>query len=113
MKFLTPNPVVQTDGSFQMEGHGTIGDSTMSLPRTSGSMPPLEVWGGIECTVGRIRDHVRNQIHETGHFERDDDLDRIASIGLRTLRYPLLWETIAPDHPGQCEWGWHDRRLQR
>ncbi|WP_019140489.1 family 1 glycosylhydrolase [Noviherbaspirillum massiliense] len=73
----------------------------------------LELWGGIECTVVRIQDQYRNQIKETGHADRMEDLDAIAALGIKTLRYPVLWETISPDHPDQAEWGWHDKRLAR
>lgn len=75
------------------------------------SNTPLALWGGIECTVVRIGERYRNQIAETGHDQRQTDLDAIAGLGIRTLRYPVLWETIAPDHPDRCEWGWHDARL--
>jgi dTDP-4-dehydrorhamnose reductase len=74
---------------------------------------PLELWGGIECTVARIGDEFRNQVEETGHRRRISDLDAIASLGIRTLRYPVVWETIAPDHPDVCDWGWSDARLGR
>lgn len=73
----------------------------------------LELWGGIECTVVRIQDSYRNQIAETGHVDRIDDLDAIAALGIRTLRYPVLWETVAPDHPDTSDWHWHDVRLGR
>lgn len=75
--------------------------------------PPLELWGGLECTVARMRDHFRNQIAETGHTDRIEDLDAIAALGIKTLRYPVLWETIAPDHPDLPDWRWHDSRLAR
>ncbi len=39
------------------------------------------------------------------------DLDAIAALGIKTLRYPVVWETIAPDHPDECRWEWHDERL--
>lgn len=70
----------------------------------------LELWGGVECTVARIGDRYRNQIEETGHAARDGDLDAIAGLDIRTLRYPVLWETLAGDG---ADWGWHDRRLER
>jgi dTDP-4-dehydrorhamnose reductase len=72
-----------------------------------------EVWGGIECTVARVHDTVRDQGRETGHREREQDLDQIAALGIRTLRYPVLWETISPESPEQCDWRWHDRRLAK
>ncbi|MDB5966123.1 MAG: family oxidoreductase, partial [Polaromonas sp.] len=75
--------------------------------------PPLAVWGGIECTVARIHDRFRDQTVETGHRQRDGDLERIAALGIRTLRYPVLLETVAPDQPGVRDWRWHDERLQR
>ena len=76
-------------------------------------MPDLEIWGGVECTVVRLGDRFRNQVVETGHHDRLTDLDRIAALGVRTLRYPILWETIAPDDPDSCDWCWHDARLAR
>lgn len=76
-------------------------------------MPDLEMWGGVECTVARIGDRFRNQVVETGHHARFDDIDRIAALGVRTLRYPILWETIAPDDPERRDWRWHDARLAR
>jgi dTDP-4-dehydrorhamnose reductase len=52
---------------------------------------PLALWGGLECTVVRMQDEFRNQIAETGHDERIADLDAIAALGIKTLRYPVLW----------------------
>ena len=72
-----------------------------------------QLWGGMECTVVRLQDTFRDQIAETGHRHRAGDLDQIAALGIRTLRYPVLWETIAPDDPDQCDWTWHDERLGR
>ena len=76
-------------------------------------MPPLELWGGLECTVVRIGNEFRNQIQETGHQDRLGDLDRVAALGLRTLRYPVLLETISPDDPNRQDWRWHDKHLDR
>jgi dTDP-4-dehydrorhamnose reductase len=73
----------------------------------------IEVWGGLECTVARIGDVFRDQVRETGHHRRLDDIDRIAGLGLRTLRYPLLWETVSPEDPEKADFAWHDERLDR
>lgn len=75
--------------------------------------PPLELWGGFECTVVRIGEAVRDEILETGHRDRIEDLDALAALGIRTVRYPVLWETISPDGPDTADWGWHDARLGR
>ena len=69
---------------------------------------PLELWGGIECSVVRIGDATRDQVRETGHHARPDDLDRIAKLGIQTLRYPVLWERCGESESG---WAWHDSRL--
>lgn len=74
--------------------------------------PSLEMWGGVECSVVRVGDAWRDQVRETGHHERMCDLDRIAGLGLRTLRYPVLWERCAPG-PAHAGWDWHDARLHR
>ena len=79
---------------------------------TTGSQV-LELWGGLECTVVRIGDEFRNQLHETGHAARLEDLDAIARLGIRTLRYPVVWETIAPERPDECDWRWSDARFAR
>ncbi|MES2534592.1 MAG: sugar nucleotide-binding protein [Pseudomonadota bacterium] len=86
-------------------------DTTVN--HSSGSPPEshIEVWGGLECTVARVGDVFRNQINETGHAMRSGDLAAIAALGIRNLRYPVIWETISPDDPGVADWRWHDQRL--
>jgi beta-glucosidase/6-phospho-beta-glucosidase/beta-galactosidase len=73
----------------------------------------LELWGGIECTVLRVRGTWRDQLREGGHYGRIGDLDAVAGLGLKKLRYPVLWEHVAPERPGECDWRWHDGRLGR
>jgi dTDP-4-dehydrorhamnose reductase len=76
-------------------------------------MPQLEVWGGIEATIVRIGDRWRDQVQDTGHYARACDLERIASVGITTLRYPVLWESVAPRRGDEMDWAWHDLRLRR
>ncbi len=78
---------------------------------TTESVPPLQLWGGLECTVNRVRDQYFNQLDRNGHRHRDDDIARFAALGIRALRYPVLWETTAPDGPASADWSWADRRL--
>jgi len=72
----------------------------------------LEIWGGVECSIVRIGDGTRNQLAETGHLDRPTDLDLIAGLGLRTIRYPVLWEMVETA-PGRRDWSWPDSRLPR
>ena len=74
---------------------------------------PLELWGGVECTINRVDDQWFDQAAMSGHDARPDDLDRFAAIGLRTLRYPLLWERLAPDSLDEIDWRWADGALGR
>lgn len=76
-------------------------------------MTSLELWAGPECTINRVGDHHRDQLEETGFAARLDDIDRIASLGVRRMRFPLLWERTAPDGPASADWCWADARLAR
>ena len=76
-------------------------------------MTPLQLWGGVECTVNRIGDRIEDQIANSGHSRRIDDLDRFAALGFNALRYPVLWEHVAPDAPDVHTWTWADSRLAR
>ncbi len=71
----------------------------------------LELWGGVECTVNRVGDHYFSQIERNGHERRPDDVERFAALGIRAIRYPVLWERIAPAGVAAAEWDWTDRQL--
>jgi dTDP-4-dehydrorhamnose reductase len=73
----------------------------------------MELWGGVEPTVNRVGDVYFNQLERSGHAMRLSDLDRFASLGLRALRYPVLWERTAPDDLATADWSWADERLAR
>lgn len=73
-------------------------------------MSPLQMWGGIECSVVRMGRSTRNQLRDTGHLHRTADIGLLAALGLRTVRYPVLWEMVEP-RPGALDWRWTDRRL--
>lgn len=72
-----------------------------------------ELWGGVECTVNRVGSRFFDQLRRTGHDRRIDDLDAIAGLGVRALRFPVLWERTAPRRPGEHDWTWSDIRLAR
>jgi dTDP-4-dehydrorhamnose reductase len=71
----------------------------------------IELWGGPECTVNRTGTTYSDQIKLSGHQDRPTDLDLFASLGIRKLRYPVLWERTAPE--GIADWRWPDERLGR
>jgi dTDP-4-dehydrorhamnose reductase len=71
----------------------------------------LPLWAGPECTIVRIGDRWRDQAQETGHRARDADIDLIASLGIKTVRYPILWESVAPERADRLDFAWSDRRI--
>lgn len=79
----------------------------------SETTPRLELWAGPECTVNRIGDEFRDQLEMTGFAGRPGDLDRLAELGVRRLRFPVLWERAAPEKHGCYDWRWSDERLAR
>jgi dTDP-4-dehydrorhamnose reductase len=76
-------------------------------------MDKLAIWGGVECSVNRVADQWQDQLELSGHAHRLDDLELIANLGIRTLRYPILWERTAPGSPTERNWCWADERLRK
>jgi dTDP-4-dehydrorhamnose reductase len=72
---------------------------------------PPELWGGAECTIVRLNEEYRDQSEETGHRGRRGDIDLMADLGLTTVRFPILWEAIAPERPDRLDFSWTDDRL--
>jgi dTDP-4-dehydrorhamnose reductase len=77
------------------------------------SRPRLELWAGPECTVNRIGGEYVDQLELSGHSHRLTDLDLLADLGVGTVRYPVLWERVAPDGLERADWSWPDERLER
>jgi dTDP-4-dehydrorhamnose reductase len=71
----------------------------------------IAIWGGVECSVNRVGDCWHDQMELSGHAHRLSDLELVAELGIKTLRYPVLWERTAPDSPRQRNWRWADERL--
>ena len=71
------------------------------------------MWIGIECTVNRVGDRWFDQLARSGHDRRLDDLDRIAALGAKAVRYPVLWERTAPGALADADWRFADARLPR
>jgi dTDP-4-dehydrorhamnose reductase len=73
----------------------------------------MQLWGGIECTIARVGSKVFDQLARAGHYERGEDLELIAALGISTMRYPLLWERAATGTRGVHDWSFADERLKR
>jgi dTDP-4-dehydrorhamnose reductase len=56
-----------------------------------------ELWGGIECSYNRVRSKYFDQLQYSGHYSRAvDDIELIADTGIKTIRYPVIWERLKP-----------------
>lgn len=86
-------------------------------PTTTPSQTPLQLWGGMECTINRVArgntDNYFDQLALAGHLDRiEEDIARFASLGLRTLRTCLHWERFAAEQAaGHDPWLVFDRTL--
>jgi dTDP-4-dehydrorhamnose reductase len=67
----------------------------------------------VECTVNRVGDQFYDQLERNGHARRIEDLDLFATLGVRAMRYPVLWERTAPNGLARADWSWPDARLAR
>jgi len=83
----------------------------IDITDTAGKAGSLELWAGPECTIVRVGDEYRDQARETGHAARAGDIALMADIGVTTMRYPILWEAIAPDSPDRLDFSRADERL--
>jgi dTDP-4-dehydrorhamnose reductase len=82
----------------------------MTRPKPSKS---LELWAGFECTVNRVGDAYIDQLELSGHAQRCDDIDLVADLGVKTVRYPCIWERLTRGGAAKIDWRWTDERLGR
>src|SRR3954468_17240829 len=75
-------------------------------------MKALEIWGGLECTINRVNDNYFDQCDRTGHWQRANDLERISSLGVKKLRYPVLWEKVCAGGEQLYDWSHLGERLE-
>jgi dTDP-4-dehydrorhamnose reductase len=76
------------------------------------NLESLELWGGIECTLNRVGHNYHDQLQFSGHARRPSDLQALSSLGLKALRYPVLWEHAAPRSLTEVDLEWAAERLQ-
>jgi dTDP-4-dehydrorhamnose reductase len=79
----------------------------------AGASTPLELWAGAECTVNRVGDRYFDQLQRTGHDVRLRDIERLAALGARAVRFPVLWERCAPELSARGDFAWCDVRMER
>jgi dTDP-4-dehydrorhamnose reductase len=71
----------------------------------------MEIWGGIECTINRVDDQYFDQLDYQGLYTRKNDLNLIVGLGVKKLRYPVLWEKHQPPQDGNIDWSFVDGQV--
>ncbi|SMC87741.1 family 1 glycosylhydrolase [Pedobacter africanus] len=61
----------------------------------------MEVWGGIECSINRIDKSYFDQLEYNDLYSRPEMLDEVIKLGIKTIRFPVLWEKNWPN-PGEA-----------
>lgn len=74
----------------------------------------IQIWGGVECTINRVGNQYFDQLEYAGHYGRcEGDIDLIASLGIKMLRYPVLWEKHCPGQEAPIDWTFAHKSLGR
>jgi beta-glucosidase/6-phospho-beta-glucosidase/beta-galactosidase len=97
-----------------------IQEAAMTPPPTDDPLFSLSPAGffwatGIEDTfiaqTDRAGERVLDEYALTHHYQYwQADLDRVASLGVRAMRYGIPWYKVEPQ-PGKFDWSWTDRVL--
>lgn len=73
----------------------------------------VEVWGGIECTYNRIKDSYLDQLQFSDHYKRHNDLELFAELGIKKIRYPIIWEKHQPTSTTEIDWAPTENKLNK
>lgn len=57
--------------------------------------------------------HGSNDPNKTTNHEACIEVDAMAELDVRALRYPLPWEFLSPNDPTHADWRWHNACLDR
>lgn len=72
-----------------------------------------EIWGGIECTINRVDDRYLDQLDLAGLYTNAEYLDSIVSLGLKQIRFPVLWEKHQPALSTPIDWSFTEDCLYK
>lgn len=71
----------------------------------------IEVWGGLECSINRVGHQYFDQLSFSGHYDRQNDIKEIKNLGLKKIRYPVLWEKHQPEADTSIDWSFVEKNL--
>jgi dTDP-4-dehydrorhamnose reductase len=70
-----------------------------------------EIWGGIECTINRVADFYFDQLAFNNYYQQPQN-EAIAALGIKKLRFPILWEKHEPINGATINWQWATSQLE-
>jgi dTDP-4-dehydrorhamnose reductase len=88
-------------------------DIAQPIPEITSPDQPLQLWGGVECTVNRVGDEYIEQLARSGHLSRLSDYELFAALGIRVLRQPIVWEKVAPESLATADWSWPEAAIEK
>ena len=69
----------------------------------------MELWGGIECSLVRVGNGYVDQLALSQHLgHTEQDVARLAELGIKKMRAPLLWERTLPYPNQSADWRYAD-----
>jgi dTDP-4-dehydrorhamnose reductase len=72
-----------------------------------------EIWAGIECSYNRVRGKYFDQLQYCNHYNRvEKDIELFSEIGIKAMRYPVLWERLQPKKNTSIDWSPVDAALK-
>jgi dTDP-4-dehydrorhamnose reductase len=90
--------VVQTHAAFKKN------TATTEQLDTNLKKRQMEIWGGLECTINRVGNQYFDQLAHVNHYQRSGDLKLIGELGIKKIRYPILWEKHQPNEQQAIQW---------
>src|SRR3954468_11625496 len=72
-----------------------------------------EIWGGIECTINRVGNNFSDQLQLSEFYNRPEYLDEIIALGIKKMRFPILWEKHEPVDKQKIDWTWATTHLNK
>jgi dTDP-4-dehydrorhamnose reductase len=70
-----------------------------------------EIWGGIECTINRVNNRFLDQLDYAGLYNQMP-LSSITSLGIKKIRFPILWEKHQHIKEEAIDWAWTAKQLE-
>jgi dTDP-4-dehydrorhamnose reductase len=71
-----------------------------------------EIWGGIECTINRVNNSFLDQLEYAGLYS-DIPVTAITGLGVKKIRFPVLWEKHQPEKNTVIDWSWTARQVEK